>query len=112
MQYAIPIYNMLLFRFIVCISQFLTNPCYQSELLDSIPFTMERNALVEAESGNSSTKLSPKSQHLAIRGSNGTAPRNGTLNCFARAAAPPVVAANIFDSPYLSIKKVPLVPCN
>jgi len=60
---------------------------------------MERNASVEGESGNSSTKLSPKSQHLAIRGSSGTAPRKGTWNSLARDLAPPVVAAKIVDSP-------------
>jgi hypothetical protein len=65
----------------------------------AIPSTIARNAFVAADSGNSSTKLSPKSQHFAILGSNGTAPKNGTLNCFASAAAPPVVAAKIFDSP-------------
>ena len=64
-----------------------------------LPSTIDKNAFVAAESGNSSTKLSPKSQHLAIRGSSGMAPKKGTLNCFARAAAPPVVAANILDSP-------------
>jgi hypothetical protein len=71
---------------------------------EEIRSTIDKKALVAAESGNSSTKLWPKSQHLAIRGSSGTAPKNGTRNCFARAAAPPVVAAKILDSPYLLVK--------
>jgi hypothetical protein len=80
-------------------SQFLTYSCKLVTNRKRIPLTIERNALVAAESGNSSTKLWPKSQHFAIRGSRGTAPKNGTRNCLARAAAPPVVAANICDSP-------------
>jgi hypothetical protein len=82
------------------ITQFVTYTYHQHTKTQDIRSTIDKKALVAAESGNSSTKLWPKSQHLAIRGSRGTAPKNGTRNCFARAAAPPVVAAKILDSPY------------
>ena len=51
---------------------------------------IERYASLAGLSGYSSTKLSPTSQHLAMRGSMGTLPRNVSPSSSHRACAPPV----------------------
>src|SRR5271170_3568502 len=68
----------LICHYVFLITQFVTYTYHQHTKTEDIRSTIDKNALVAAESGNSSTKLWPKSQHLAIRGSRGTAPKNGT----------------------------------